>query len=224
MAKKINLLLAEDHDLVRNALKTLIETDEGFKVVAEAEDGITCLEQVRAKSPDIVVLDLAMPKLNGLNTISQLKRRHQDTKIFVLTAAETPSVWQEALELGIHGIATKSIAKKDLLAGLHAVMNGERFVDPAIQPKVVNLTPEETSLLRKKRGMRKLSVREKQVTKLIAEGYKTKDIAEMLEISDRTVSKHRENLMTKLGATSPAEITHYANDTGLTKVKLLEIE
>lgn len=223
MAKKINLLLAEDHDLVRAALKSLIESDDGFKVVAEAEDGITCLEQVRAKSPDIVVLDLAMPKLNGLNTISQLKRRHQDTKIVVLTAAETPSVWQEALELGIHGIATKSVSKKELLDGLRKVMDGERFVHTKIQPSVVNFLDDDMSM-KKKRGMRKLSVREKQVTKLIAEGYKTKDIAEMLEISDRTVSKHRENLMTKLGATSPAEITHYANDTGLTKVKLLEIE
>lgn len=223
MAKKINLLLAEDHDLVRAGLKALIESDDGFKVVAEAEDGITCLEQVRAKTPDIVVLDLAMPKLNGLNTISQLKRRHQDTKIFVLTAAETPSVWQEALELGIHGIATKSISKKELLEGLHKVMLGERFVHSLIQPNVVNFLDDDTSI-KKKRGMRKLSIREKQVTKLIAEGFKTKDIAEMLEISDRTVSKHRENLMTKLGATSPAEITHYANDTGLTKVKLLEIE
>ena len=223
MAKKINVLLAEDHDLVRTALKALIESDENFKVVAEAEDGIVCMEQVRAKTPDMVILDLAMPKLNGLNTISQLKRRHQDTKIFVLTAAETPSVWQEALELGIHGIATKHISKKDLLAGMAKVMSGERFVDAEIVPHVANLLDTD-STMKKKRGMRKLSVREKQVTKLIAEGYKTKDIAEMLEISDRTVSKHRENLMTKLGATSPAEITHYATDTGLTKVKLLEIE
>lgn len=223
MAKKINLLLAEDHGLVRAALKALIESEEGFKVIAEAEDGIVCLEQVRAKSPDVVVLDLAMPKLNGLNTISQLKRRHQDTKIFVLTAAETPSVWQEALELGVHGIATKSISKKELITGLQKVADGERFIHSDIQPKIVNLFDDESGM-KKKRGMRKLSVREKQVTKLIAEGYKTKDIAEMLEISDRTVSKHRENLMTKLGATSPAEITHYATDTGLTKVKLLEIE
>ncbi|MGE4502673.1 MAG: response regulator [Thiomicrospira sp.] len=223
MARKINILLAEDHDLVRAALKTLLETEEGIKVIGEAEDGITYLEQVRAKSPDVVILDLAMPKLNGLNTISQMKRRHQETKIFVLTAAETPSVWQEALELGVQGIATKSISKKELVSGLQKVADGERFIHSEIQPKVVNLFDEDMSM-KKKRGMRKLSVREKQVTKLIAEGYKTKDIAEMLEISDRTVSKHRENLMTKLGATSPAEITHYANDTGLTKVKLLEIE
>ncbi|UQB43202.1 response regulator transcription factor [Thiomicrospira microaerophila] len=223
MAKKINLLLAENHDLVRESLKLLIEADSNFKVVAEAEDGIVCMEQVRAKDPDIVVLGLAMPKLNGLNTISQLKRRHPNTKIFVLTAAETPTVWQEALELGAHGIATKRINKKELIAGLSKVFEGDRFISEEIKPHVVNLLDADANI-KKKRNMRKLSVREKQVTKLIAEGYKTKDIAEMLEISDRTVSKHRENLMTKLGATSPAEITHYATDSGLTKVKLLEIE
>ncbi|WFE68640.1 response regulator transcription factor [Thiomicrospira sp. R3] len=223
MAKKINLLLAENHGLVRESLKLLIETDPNFKVVAEAEDGIVCMEQVRAKDPDIVVLGLSMPKLNGLNTISQLRRRHQNTKVFVLTAAETPTVWQEALELGAHGIATKHISKKELLAGFTKVFEGERFISEEIKPHVVNLLDADANI-KKKRNMRKLSVREKQVTKLIAEGCKTKDIAEMLEISDRTVSKHRENLMTKLGATSPAEITHYATDSGLTKVKLLEIE
>lgn len=223
MAKKINLLLAENHDLVRESLKLLLETDPNFKVVGEAEDGIICMEQVRAKEPDIVVLGLAMPKLNGLNTITQLKRRHQNIKIFVLTGAETPTVWQEALELGAHGIATKRINKKELINGLMKVNEGERFISEEIKPHVVNLLDADANI-KKKRNMRKLSVREKQVTKLIAEGYKTKDIAEMLEISDRTVSKHRENLMTKLGATSPAEITHYATDSGLTKVKLLEIE
>ncbi|WP_044412429.1 response regulator [Thiomicrospira microaerophila] len=223
MSKKIHLLLAENHGLIREALKMIIETDPDFKVVAEAEDGIVCMEQVRAKDPDVVVLSLAMPKLNGLNTISQLRRRHRETKIFVLTAAETPSVWQEAIELGAHGIATKHIAKKDLLAGIKQVFEGERFISNEIKPHVANLLDADSNV-KKKRNIRKLSVREKQVTKLIAEGYKTKEVAEMLEISDRTVSKHRENLMTKLGATSPAEITHYATDSGLTKVKLLEIE
>lgn len=224
MSKKINLLLTDDHSLVRAGFKLLVESDEEFKVVAEADDGISALEQVRAKNPDIIVLELALPKLNGFNTISQLTRRHQNTKIFVLTSATSPRVWQEALEFGVHGIATKSVSKKDLLIGLKTVANGEIYIDPAIAPKVEFKPEEDKSLLRKKGGLHKLSVREKQVTKLIAEGYKTKEIAEMLEISDRTVSKHRENLMTKLGATSPAEITHYAIDTGLTKVKLLEIE
>jgi len=223
MSENITIVLAEDQELVRGALKSLIEADTRFSVVGQAGDGIVCMEQVRATDPDMVVMELALPKLNGFNTISQLKRRHPKVKIMVLTSAQTPSVWIEALEMGVHGIATKSVAKASLLDGLEQIMIGHLFVDPVIRPHVMAVI-DDTSPIKKKRSMRKLSVREKQVTKLIAEGFKTKDIAVMLDISDRTVSKHRENLMTKLGATSPAEITHYATDTGLTKVDIVEIE
>lgn len=223
MSNKIDLLLADSHDLVRAGFRALIEADSRFKVVSEAGDGLTCLEQVRAKEPDIVILELALPKLTGMNVISQLKRRHKDIKIFVLTSAETPSVWQEVLDMEVLGLANKSIGIDELLNGLEDVSKGKRFIQSSIASKVIVADSLEDDMP-KKRILRRLSVREKQVTKLIAEGFKTKDIAVMLEISDRTVSKHRENLMTKLGATSPAEITHYATDTGLTKVKILEIE
>lgn len=223
MSDNIKLVLAEDQELVRGAIKSLIESDSRFQVVGEAGDGIVAMEMVRATEPDLIVMELALPKLNGFNTISQLKRRHPKVKIMVLTSAQTPSVWVEALEMGVNGIATKSVAKESLLNGLEQVVAGKLFVDDVIKPHVMAVI-DDASPIKKKRSMRKLSVREKQVTKLIAEGFKTKDIAVMLDISDRTVSKHRENLMTKLGATSPAEITHYATDTGLTKVDIVEIE
>lgn len=215
MSEKISILLAEDHALVRAGFKSIIDAEEGFDVVGEAEDGLECLELVRAKSPQVVLLDLSMPKLSGLNAISHIKKRYKETKVIVLTAAETTNVWTEVLELGVAGIAMKSISPKELIQGIYGVMDDELFIHSEIQPIL-----EEAAGLNNKR----LSVREKQVVKLVAEGYKTKDIAEMLEISDRTVSKHRENLMTKMGATSTAELTNYANETGLTKVRLEEIE
>jgi len=215
MSEKISILLAEDHALVRAGFKSIIDAEEGFDVVGEAEDGLECLELVRAKSPQVVLLDLSMPKLSGLNAISHIKKRYKETKVIVLTAAETTNVWTEVLELGVAGIAMKSISPKELIQGIYSVMDDELFIHSEIQPIL-----EEAAGLNNKR----LSVREKQVVKLVAEGYKTKDIAEMLEISDRTVSKHRENLMTKMGATSTAELTNYANETGLTKVRLEEIE
>ncbi|MCF6346113.1 MAG: response regulator transcription factor [Thiomicrorhabdus sp.] len=215
MSEKISILLAEDHALVRAGFKSIIDAEEGFDVVGEAEDGLECLELVRAKSPQVVLLDLSMPKLSGLNAISHIKKRYKETKVIVLTAAETTNVWTEVLELGVAGIAMKSISPKELIQGIYGVMDNELFIHSEIQPIL-----EEAAGLNNKR----LSVREKQVVKLVAEGYKTKDIAEMLEISDRTVSKHRENLMTKMGATSTAELTNYANETGLTKVRLEEIE
>ena len=215
MSEKISILLAEDHALVRAGFKSILQAEAGFEVVGEAEDGLECLELVRTKSPQVVLLDLSMPKLSGLNAITHIKKRYADTKIIVLTAAETTNVWNEVLELGVSGIAMKSISPKELIQGVRKVMQDELFIHSEIQPIL-----EEAAGLTNKR----LSVREKQVVKLVAEGYKTKEIADMLEISDRTVSKHRENLMTKMGATSTAELTNYANETGLTKVRLEEIE
>jgi len=215
MSKKISVLLAEDHALVRAGFKSIIEGESDFEVVAEAEDGLECLELIRAKTPNVVLLDLSMPKLSGVNAITHIQKRYSDTKIIVLTAAETINVWREVLDMGIQGLAMKSISPKELVSGIHQVMNGNVFIHSEIQP----ILEAEGGLVNKR-----LSVREKQVVKLVAEGFKTKDIAEKLEISDRTVSKHRENLMTKMGMTSTAELTNYANESGLTKVGLEEIE
>ncbi|WP_127470625.1 response regulator [Thiomicrorhabdus aquaedulcis] len=215
MTEKITILLAEDHALVRAGFKSILQAESDFEIVGEAQDGLECLEMVRAKSPMVVLLDLSMPKLSGLNAISHIKKRYAESKVIVLTAAETPGVWTEVLDLGVSGIAMKSISPKELISGVRKVAKGETFIHSEIQP----ILEAETGM-----GSKKLSVREKQVVKLVAEGYKTKEIADMLEISDRTVSKHRENLMTKMGATSTAELTNYANESGLTKVGLQEIE
>ncbi len=215
MSEKITVLLAEDHALVRAGFKSILDAEADIDVIAEAEDGLECLELIRAKSPNVVLLDLSMPKLSGVNAITHIQKRYSDTKVIVLTAAETVNVWREVLEMGIDGIAMKSVSPKELVKGIHSVMQGDTFMHSEIQP----ILEAEAGLTNKR-----LSVREKQVVKLVAEGYKTKEIAEMLEISDRTVSKHRENLMTKMGITSTAELTNYANESGLTKVGLEEIE
>ncbi|QCU89986.1 response regulator [Thiomicrorhabdus sediminis] len=215
MSEKITVLLAEDHALVRAGFKSILENDSDFEVVAEAEDGLECLELIRAKSPNVVLLDLSMPKLSGLNAITHIQKRYSETKVIVLTAAETLNVWREVLDMGIDGLAMKSVSPDELVAGIKKVMAGETFIHSEIKP----ILDAESDL-----NSKRLSVREKQVVKLVAEGYKTKEIAEMLDISDRTVSKHRENLMTKMGITSTAELTNYANESGLTKVGLEEIE
>lgn len=215
MSEKITVLLAEDHALVRAGFKSILDAEADIEVIAEAEDGLECLELIRAKSPNVVLLDLSMPKLSGVNAITHIQKRYSETKVIVLTAAESVNVWNEVLEMGIDGIAMKSVSPKELVKGIHSVVNGDTFIHSEIQPIL-----EAESGLNNKR----LSVREKQVVKLVAEGFKTKEIAEKLEISDRTVSKHRENLMTKMGMTSTAELTNYANESGLTKVGLEEIE
>lgn len=219
------ILLAEDHGLVRAGFKAILDTDNSLNVVAEAEDGATALALTIAESPDILMIDLSLPKLSGIAVITQLKRQKNAVKIIVLTAAESANVWREVLDLGVNGIALKSVSKQELIEGIHAVLNGEEFIHSEIVPDL-----NAYNLLNPKKEMsegqklKKLSIREKQVIKLVAEGYKTKNVAEMLDISDRTVSKHRENIMTKLGLTASAELVNYANHVGLLKIKLAEIK
>lgn len=231
MAKaKPKVLLAEDHDLVRAGFKSILDADGTVKVVAEAQDGEATLELVSSETPDILIIDLSMPKLSGMAVITQLKKQKNPIKIIVLTAAEAPNVWKEVVDLGVEGIALKSISKKELVSGIKAVVSGKTFIHSEIQPgldayiadKAANPVVTEDEDAGPKRR-RKISIREKQVIKLVAEGYKTKDIAEILGISDRTVSKHRENIMTKLDMTASAELVNYASHIGLLKVGIDEI-
>lgn len=223
---KPSVILAEDHDLVRSGFKSILESDGSVDIVAEAEDGETALELVGSNKPDVLIIDLSMPKLSGMSVITQLKKKKNPVKVLVLTAAEAPNVWKEVLDLGVSGIALKSISKSELISGINQVLNGETFIHSEVEPDLnaymADLEPETEDEDGVKKP-KKLSVREKQVIKLVAEGYKTKEIADKLEISDRTVSKHRENIMTKLGMTSSAELVNYANHIGLLKVELNEI-
>jgi len=231
MAKaKPKVLLAEDHDLVRAGFKSILDSDGTVKVIAEAQDGETTLSLIEEKQPDILIIDLSMPKLSGLAVITQLKKQKNPIKVIVLTAAEAPNVWKEVLDLGVEGLALKSVSKAELVSGIKSVIADENFIHSEIQPglDVYLAELEEQKVPEDETGdkpsrPKKLSVREKQVIKLVAEGYKTKDIADMLEISDRTVSKHRENIMTKLGMTASAELVNYASHIGLLKVDLDEI-
>lgn len=217
------ILLAEDHDLVRLGFKSIIEGQEDLTIEAEAEDGEACLALVEKMNPDILIIDLSMPKLSGMAVISKLKKMGSPVKTIVLTAAEAPNVWNEVLGLGVDGIALKSVSQSELVAGICSVRDGGQFIHTEIEPAIEN-GDEDVSTEANGRKAKKLSVREKQVIKLVAEGYKTKEVAEMLGISDRTVSKHRENIMTKLEMTASAELVNYANHIGLLKVQLDEIQ
>ncbi|KUJ71935.1 response regulator transcription factor [Thiomicrospira sp. WB1] len=231
MAKaKAKVLLAEDHDLVRAGFKSILDADGTVKVAAEAQDGETAMSIVEQDAPDILIIDLSMPKLSGMAVITQLRKKKNPIKIIVLTAAEAPNVWKEVMDLGVNGLALKSVSKSELIKGIKAVLDDELFIHSEIEPGLEEYVSEEEakraqamSDTDKPKKPRKLSIREKQVIKLVAEGYKTKDIADLLGISDRTVSKHRENIMTKLGLTASAELVNYASHIGLLKVELDEI-
>lgn len=215
MSEKISVLIAENHGLVRAGFKAIISASDDIQVVADSGDGLQCLELIRLHTPKVLLLDLPMTTLSGINLIGHVKKHYPQTKILVLTAAQSLSVWREVLDLGVQGLATKSISLNELDNGIRDVAKGHLFIHSEVLPKI-----EASDGFKNKR----LSVREKQVVKLVAEGLKTKEIADKLGISDRTVSKHRENLMTKMGASASSELVTYANETGLTKIMLEEIQ
>lgn len=214
MTKKTNLIITDNQRIFRESLRNIIEAKSSFQVIAEAEDGLSCLELVQTKMPDVVILDLKLPKLNGLNTISQLKNRYPKTKIFVLTASELPYVWQEVLWLGIHGIASKQTGIDELIKGLGQVIDGGFYASKDIEPHIseyidflngFNTGPEK----------RAFTNRERQMIELVAEGYSSYDIAYMLGISDLTVARHRQSMRKKLAVTTANKVIRYAIDTGL---------
>lgn len=233
-----NIILAEDHDLVREGFRAILESDDRIRVMAEAKDGEMALEQAIALRPDLLIIDLSLPRMSGMAVISQLKKAKNKTKIIVLTAADAPNVWKEALDFGVNGVALKTINKEELVEGVLKAIDGGIFIHSQIQQPLMDYkalveanqaeasgkTAQDAEKPDKPKKPVKVSVREKQIIKLVAEGYKTKDIAEELGISDRTVSKHRENIMTKLGFTASAEMVNYANHIGLLKVSLEEIK
>ncbi len=216
---KISVILAEDHDLVRAGFKSILQTVSDIQVCGEAEDGVACLELVEAKEPDVILLDVSMPRLSGMSAIKQLKAQSPESKILVLTAAETPTIWQEVLVSGADGVALKSISKKELVSAIKEVAEGEND-EPFVHSKILQAMPH---ILQQVSFSKQLSAREKQVIKLVAEGLRTKEIAEVLGISDRTVSKHRENIMIKMGLDTPADMANYATQSGLTLLELDEI-
>ncbi len=223
--QSLTILLAEDHDLVRAGFKSILEADDSIGTVLEAEDGEVALALTLSKNPDILMIDLSMPKLSGIAVITQLKKQKSDVKIIVLTAAESANVWQEVLTLGVDGIALKSISKTELMQGIKTVLANNIFIHSEIESDLNAYNDQQPIAVEgEKKKPKKLSIREKQVIKLVAEGYKTLEIAKILEISDRTVSKHRENIMTKLGLSASAELVNYANHIGLLKIELTEIK
>lgn len=225
---KPRVIISEDHDLVRAGFRSNLEASGTVSVIGEAKDGETTLTLTEQKKPDLLLIDLSMPKLSGMAVVTQLKKRKNPVKILVLTAAESPNVWKEVLDLGVDGVALKSVSQTELVSGIELVLKDQVFVHSEIEADLNAYleslddvkTVDDTGAKKPK----KLSVREKQVIKLVAEGYKTKDIADKLDISDRTVSKHRENIMTKLGMNASAELVNYASHIGLLKVKLHEIK
>ena len=213
--KKNTICLAEDHAIVREGIKSLLSSKSNFEIISEANDGIQLLKCIVKSNPDIVILDISMPKMNGLNAIKEIKKRRPEIKILVLTIHATEEYVEAAFQNGANGYLLKDSGFNELIKALEDIMEGHLYVSPQILQKAIKvfITKEKPEAPNKKQGIN-LTTRENQTLKLIAEGYRNKEIAELLFISVKTVEKHRSNTMKKLGLHNTAELTAFAFEKG----------
>ena len=214
MRKKYTMLIAEDQTLVREGLRSLIATEKDYQVVGEAQDGLEAIRCTNRLKPDLVLIDLAMPKLSGISAIREIKRLEPATKIIALTFHTSDEYILAAFDAGADGYCLKSDTYIELITAIRCVLKGKKYLSPEISDKIL-----EGFLEKKKERAASiwdnLTQREIEVLKLVAEGYSSPEIAELLGISPKTVDKHRSNMMKKLDLHNASALTAYAIDRGL---------
>lgn len=211
----IRILLADDHNVMRAGLRLLLERQSGFKVTSEASDGRQAVEQAEATKPDVVVLDIAMPNLGGIEAAQRISAMLPQARIIILSMHSDESYVLRALKAGAKGYLLKDSAENDLIEAIRAVSQGKAFFSPEIS----NILVEDYVREMKKRGTEDsyelLTPREREILQLLAEGKSNKDIATSLNLSLYTVETHRRNLQDKLNLHSLAELILYAVRKGI---------
>ncbi|SDH55812.1 DNA-binding response regulator, NarL/FixJ family, contains REC and HTH domains [Sinosporangium album] len=211
---KTRILLADDHALVRRGLRLILDAEPDLVVVAEASDGAEAVEAVASGGIDLAVLDVAMPRMTGIQAAREISRRAPEVRILILSMYDNEQYFFESLKAGASGYVLKSVADQDLLEACRAAMRGEPFLYPGAVTALIR-----DYLQREARGERVpdsiLTPREEEIVKLIAEGNSAKEIAETLVISVKTVDRHRANILQKLGMRDRLELTRYAIRAGL---------
>ena len=213
--KKHRIVLVEDHTLFRVGLKALLSFEPDFEIVGEAEDGDTAVRCVERLKPDIVLLDLTMPRVNGLEAIREMKKTCPKTKVVVLTAHKSQELVHATLRAGASGYVLKDAEHAELLLAIRSVLKDKCYLSPDVSRGVIDRYLNGAKSTTLESPLETLTPRERQVLKLIAEGFKSKEIAETLFISEETVAKHRAHIMKKLDLHSASALTAYALKKGL---------
>ena len=215
MNRFITIILAEDHTVVREGLARLLGDQPDLKVVGEAANGQMAVEKALKLKPDIVIMDISMPLMNGIEAAKRIRKDLPDTRILILSMYSHEHYVHELLEVGISGYLLKDSSGRDIINAIHLAMKDESFLSPSICKMVM-----ETYLSKYKRSSKEerfnlLSNREREVFQLIAEGHSTRNIAEMLFVSISTVKSHKTKILEKLGVQRPIQLVHFAIQLGL---------
>jgi len=212
---KIRVLIADDHTLFRESLRSLLKAAEDIEVVGEAEDGIEAIYKATQLHPDIVLMDIAMPNINGLQATRRMKSDNPSVKVLILTMYETEQYVSEMLRCGASGYILKRAPARELISAIRAVSQGEAYLSPSIARKVMDKYSEQIKAVEKQETEEHLTDRERDIICLIAEGNTNPEIAKLLNISIYTVQTHRLNLMKKLKIHNRTELVRYAIREGL---------
>jgi DNA-binding NarL/FixJ family response regulator len=207
--RRIGILLADDHAVVRRGLRLVLESEADMRVVAEVGDGAEAVRRAVHDDVELAVLDISMPGMTGIQAAQELSRLRPRLRTLILSMHDSEQYFLEAIRAGASGYVLKSVADHDLIAACRAAMRGEPFVYPAVERSLLGraLADDESSAV--------LTGRESQILALIADGHTSREIADMLVISPRTVERHRENLRHKLGLRNRVDLTRYAIRAGL---------
>jgi DNA-binding NarL/FixJ family response regulator len=217
--RKIRVGIVDDHPIVREGLRKLLELEDDMEVVGEADNGRTALELVEDVQPDVILLDLKMPGMDGLAALQTLQHAGQPTRVVVLTASEDKSEWVQAMKLGCSGIVIKQTQPDLIVKSIRKVHSGEIWLDSNTTAAVMRqfASPQEAAAANGKGGRERspLSTREREIVALVAQGYKNKEMAEKMFISEQTVKNHLHNIFDKLGVSDRLELALYAIHKGL---------
>jgi two-component system response regulator NreC len=213
MSEKIRILIADDHTIFRSGLKLLLSSEPGFEVVAEAEDGAQAIDLVNQLQPDVVLMDIGMPGINGYEATQQIKASTPDVNVLVLTMHRSEEYFFKMLDVGASGYVLKGAETEELIHAVKTVAQGDAFLYPSMARSLVDRYLQVQSM--EDDHQQRLTAREQEILQMIADGYSPNDIAENLVISASTVHTHRTNIMQRLGLSKRHELVQYARDQGL---------
>jgi DNA-binding NarL/FixJ family response regulator len=209
-SEKIRIAIADDHTIFRDGLRRLLTLEQDFEIVAEAQDGTEVMDILRDKEPDILLLDLKMPGLDGLSLLQRIQTQKIKTKIIVLTASDDEGEYVQAMRYGTSGIVLKQTATELLLKSIRKVYGGEIWLDSKTTAAVMRQFASPSDPGPRERDTPRLSNREREIVALVAQGFKNKEIAERMFISEQTVKNHLHNIFDKLGVSDRLELALYA--------------